>query len=334
MNRQQICRIEECAKKVLQLCDGEPLPPFQVSGTGRWWEEVEQETSKARAFLEAIPGRLKELLSTHQKKARYEEAQKQIDDDCGDYTKWEIKRDPYSLKDQQDAENVFRTEMPRYARWAWEYYDWSPLEPGTKITEPLNRREKALAAYFGIKRIVNVVSPPDPDEKFNRDREQFQRDFKGDDDAGVFRVEEGYAERLKVKYEEALGIIGVDLKQSEQEAISGSDMSGPKAQAKVPMSEPSREATQAYKFYYGSGKTQEAVAKIMARELNKPVSQGQVSRWVNEYKLWARANDIPIAESEKPKTINMDHRKLDMRARTDGRTTGDPRHKAKFDTDE
>jgi hypothetical protein len=328
VNSQQTRKIEKCAQKILQLCDGEPLPPLTISGNGDWqsndrnvianienqapvkrayydrvkailgddaddwlfikhsfrdiypafldelkdlrneildhtdltgknicWleaqdgylnpnknlrskimrladelqqkikAEVEQETTKAMAFLETMPGRLKELLSTTQRKARYEEAQKQINDDCGDYTKWEIKRDPYKLKDQEEAEEVYQREMPRYVRWAREYYNWHPLEPGTAITEPLNRREKVLAACFAIERIVNVVRLPDTDEKFNRDREQFQRDFECDDDnAGVFRIKKGYAERLKTKYEEALNIIEEDLTRSEQEANSVDSM--------------------------------------------------------------------------------------------------------------
>lgn len=96
--------------------------------------------------------------------------------------------------------------------------------------------------------------------------------------------------------------------------------------------EPEKEAAQAYKLYYGSGDNQTIVAEIMTVKLRKPVSQGQVSKWVNQYKRWAQANNIPIPP--KPKIINLDHRKLEMRARTDGRISGDARHKGRCDDDE
>ncbi len=104
----------------------------------------------------------------------------------------------------------------------------------------------------------------------------------------------------------------------------------PEQQIKL-VNEPSKEAAQAYKLYYGTGKNQTEVAKIMTQELRRPVSQGQVSKWVSQYKDWAKVNNIPI--SEKPTIINMDSNKLSMGKRTDGRITGDPRHKAKVDPD-
>ena len=92
--------------------------------------------------------------------------------------------------------------------------------------------------------------------------------------------------------------------------------------------EPSKEAQQAYKLYY-SGMTQKEVAKKMTNILKRPVSQGQVSRLVNEYKKWRKAEGISV-DDKKPNIItNSDI--LDMGARTDGRITGDPRHKK--DTD-
>lgn len=116
--------------------------------------------------------------------------------------------------------------------------------------------------------------------------------------------------------------------EKEQERIKVEDIEQPKAKS---VKEPSKEATQAYKLYYGSGKSQSEVAEIMTKKLRKPVNQGQVSRWVTEYKKWAKAYDIPIPE--KPTIINMSSNKLDMGKRTDGKRTGDPHHKAKFDPD-
>lgn len=99
----------------------------------------------------------------------------------------------------------------------------------------------------------------------------------------------------------------------------------------VSVKKPSKEAAQAYRLYYGSGNSQTEAAKIMTDQLHKPVSQGQVSKWVKQYKEWAKVNGIPIPE--KPTIINMDSNKLTMGKRTDGRGTGDPRHKAKVDPD-
>jgi len=93
--------------------------------------------------------------------------------------------------------------------------------------------------------------------------------------------------------------------------------------------EPSKEATQAYTLYYGAGKTQEDVAKIMTDKLKRPVKQGQVSRWVNQYKKWREAEEIPVDDTKPNIIVNSDI--LDMGARTDGRGTGDPRHKKNTD---
>jgi len=96
--------------------------------------------------------------------------------------------------------------------------------------------------------------------------------------------------------------------------------------------EPSKEATQAFFLYYGTTcKTQEDVAKIMTNELKKPVSQGQVSRLLTKYKKWREAEGIPVDDTRPNIIVNTNI--LDMGARTDGRTTGDPRHKAKVDPD-
>lgn len=92
---------------------------------------------------------------------------------------------------------------------------------------------------------------------------------------------------------------------------------------------PSKESIQAYKFYYGTGKTQKAVAKTMTNRLKKPVNQGQVSRWVNQYKKWRDAEGIPVDDTRPNIIVNSNI--LDVGARTDGRLTGDPRHKKNTD---
>lgn len=125
---------------------------------------------------------------------------------------------------------------------------------------------------------------------------------------------------------------GTAVQQTPAERNGGNNAlkTKPKLENKS-VKEPSKEAVQAYKLYYGSGESQTEVAKIMTRKLKKPISQGQVSKWVNQYIEWAKANNISIPE--KPTIINMDSNKLSMGARTDGRGTGDPRHKATVDPD-
>lgn len=119
--------------------------------------------------------------------------------------------------------------------------------------------------------------------------------------------------------------IGTAVQQTPAELNGGNNAlkTKPKLENKS-VKEPSKEAAQAYKLYYGSGESQTEVAKIMTGKLKKPISQGQVSKWVNQYIEWAKANNISIPE--KPTIINMDSNKLSMGARTDGRGTGDPRH--------
>ena len=100
-----------------------------------------------------------------------------------------------------------------------------------------------------------------------------------------------------------------------------------------PVKEPSKEAAQAYILYHGTGKTQAEVAEIMAERLRRSVSQGQVSKWIKEYRVWAEANNIPIPDPKKLTTITMEPDKINMGTRTDGKITGDPRHRAKIDPD-
>jgi len=93
--------------------------------------------------------------------------------------------------------------------------------------------------------------------------------------------------------------------------------------------EPSKEAAQAYTLYYGTDKTQSDVAGIMSKKLKRSVKQGQVSRWVTRYKKWREAEGIPVDDTRPNIIVNSNI--LDMGARTDGRLTGDPRHKKNTD---
>jgi hypothetical protein len=103
------------------------------------------------------------------------------------------------------------------------------------------------------------------------------------------------------------------------------DEAGPQQKPKV--KEPPKEAQQAYQLYHGTGWAQSKVAEEMTKQLKRPVTQGQVSRWVRKYKAWREAEGISI-DDRKPEIIINTHI-LDTGARTDGRITGDPRHRHK-----
>ena len=97
--------------------------------------------------------------------------------------------------------------------------------------------------------------------------------------------------------------------------------------------EPSKEAIQAYRLYYSMGETQGKIAEIMKNELKRPISQGQVSRWIKQTKAWRRREGLPTNENEPPEINAMDSSKLDMGSRTDGRRTGDPHNIRNPDSD-
>jgi hypothetical protein len=99
-----------------------------------------------------------------------------------------------------------------------------------------------------------------------------------------------------------------DKKESEKQA----DM--PK------ITEPTKEANQAYQAYYGTRCSQEKVAEIMTEQLHRKIEQWQVSRWIKQVKQWRSANGLPIDETGKKSTeVAFDPDVLDMGKRTDGR---------------
>jgi len=95
-----------------------------------------------------------------------------------------------------------------------------------------------------------------------------------------------------------------------------------------PVKELSKEAKQAYQLVCLMGKKQADAAKIMTEELNRSIKQGQISRWVKQVKKSYKANGLPVESAKsKPNIIPTDPDILNMGLRTDGKTTGDPRHK-------
>ena len=103
---------------------------------------------------------------------------------------------------------------------------------------------------------------------------------------------------------------------------------------KTPVKEPSKEAKQAYKIYNSASFSQAKVAEIMTNELKpkKPFAQWNVSRWIKECKEFLEANGLGGFSSDlNLNTVTVDPKILDMKARTDGKITGDPRHKKLID---
>ena len=161
-----------------------------------------------------------------------------------------------------------------------------------------------------IRNAHNVLSPLTNVDSFEKYKDDliFEQDIEGTLRSALYATKE---------------ILEVQTEKSKQTvSSSGTVNNESKEKSKK---EPSKKAAQAYQLYYGTGKTQTEVAKIMTLKFREPVSQGQVSRWVNSYKEWRKSEGILI-DDKKPKIIvNSDI--LDKGPRTDGRITGDPRHK-------
>jgi hypothetical protein len=75
------------------------------------------------------------------------------------------------------------------------------------------------------------------------------------------------------------------------------------------------------------------VAEKMRKELHRPtITQGDVSRWLKQYKDWLKGQGLPVEGTNNHKPgIVVDSDIVDIGARTDGRLTGDPRHKRNGD---
>jgi len=105
-----------------------------------------------------------------------------------------------------------------------------------------------------------------------------------------------------------------------------------KSEDKKSVKEPPKEAAQAYKLYYSLGEKQQRIAEIMSKELKRPVSQGQVSRWLKQYKEWRESVGLPVEKQADP-VHNIAPARLELGERTDGYRMGDPRHKRTTDED-
>jgi len=99
---------------------------------------------------------------------------------------------------------------------------------------------------------------------------------------------------------------------------------------------PPKIAVRAYLILKATGCFQTEAAEIMTKELKpkKPYQQYQISRFKIQCEKWLKENNLDIFPPDiaTPQIAIVDPAKLNMGARTDGKITGDPRHKkAKYD---
>lgn len=95
----------------------------------------------------------------------------------------------------------------------------------------------------------------------------------------------------------------------------------PKVVPKAAMKEPCKEALAAYRLWFLQGSKQGAIAEVLSREFHRPISQGQVSKWLKEVKKYLEAGNIlppPKELHENPASFDPDV--LEMGQRQDGRT--------------
>lgn len=130
----------------------------------------------------------------------------------------------------------------------------------------------------------------------------------------------------------------LDLWLMRAQKIIDSEAGKPKKETTTVTSQkqkkPPKEAFQAYQILKKTGYNQAEVAKIMTDELGDKVEQYQVSRWKTQCDNWFKECGIGVVSNiELTNKISINPAILDMGARTDGRTTGDPRHRADPDSD-
>jgi hypothetical protein len=80
------------------------------------------------------------------------------------------------------------------------------------------------------------------------------------------------------------------------------------------LKEPSRLAFDAYALHVEAGWRQTAVANQLSEVLGRRITQGQVSRWVQEVRKWRGEGNVSPRPTNRP--IPMDPRKIDLRSRT------------------
>jgi len=91
---------------------------------------------------------------------------------------------------------------------------------------------------------------------------------------------------------------------------------------------PSKDAIRAYLLLKSLGCSQAKAAEIMSGKLKRTLTQGCISRYKTQCERWLKANGLDVFPPDiRPDIPRLSPDKLGMGARTDGRRTGDPRHK-------
>jgi hypothetical protein len=93
--------------------------------------------------------------------------------------------------------------------------------------------------------------------------------------------------------------------------------------------EPSKEALAAYRLSVLKGSKQQTIAETLSKVFHRPISQGQISRMINQAKKWIAAGNVlpgleeatsPDPNAMRSRHIAMDPRKLDQGPRLDRRS--------------
>lgn len=137
------------------------------------------------------------------------------------------------------------------------------------------------------------------------------------------------------EFHEIVNIIHVEANvELDKLTKAASDSAGGTDHGNKVSKKPSKEAIQAYRLFGAVNSNQTEVAKLMSDNLKRTISQGQISKWNKECKAFLKANGLAgFASDLKPDIVTIDPVKLDMGARTDGKRTGDPKHKKLVDPD-
>jgi hypothetical protein len=85
--------------------------------------------------------------------------------------------------------------------------------------------------------------------------------------------------------------------------------------------EPSEEAFKAYRAQIATGKNQTELAEFLTGQLQRPISQVQVSRWLSQVKEWLEAgNVLPDLPTLEKKPAPIDRARIDLGEQLEGRT--------------
>ncbi len=96
-------------------------------------------------------------------------------------------------------------------------------------------------------------------------------------------------------------------------AVPEADAQSASVASKSPK-EPPREAFEAYALHVETAWDQSSVARKLSESLGRPISQGQVSRWVKAVREWREAGSASLGSdpTTRPKTFPVDPSRLDL----------------------